>query len=552
MKGEMMMKTLLILVIALLALQLSSAAQTTTAPQPDAKNQNTITGIVIGADGKPVKNAAVSATAMGLRNQQSRATTTNEDGAFRVVNLKAGAYRLRASLPGFVTATEGLRNVFSGESVTLSLVKGGVITGKVTDANGEPIPGMLVKLIGTQTTQSSVSKRTDDRGIYRIFGIPAGNYVVLADGIAFGWSWMNADYEENIPTYYPSSTRDTALPVKIDHGEELTGIDIRYRSERGYRVSGKLTGAVTSQNNKHVSVIYPASGNVVATTYLYGDKQGQPFELRGVPNGEYDLIAESKLGSDAGAASTPRRVMVAGADVTGLELKLMPLSSLAGKVVLEELKPTERPSTCEIKRNAVIEETVITARFDENTPRTQPQTTIPSAQGEFSLSNLDPGRYRLGFELPSEDWYVRAMTLPADAATKKPIDAARNGMALKSGENSKLLTVIIAKGAASLAGKLTTAMPARVHLIPVEKEAADDVLRYAEVAAASDGAFTMRHLAPGKYWVLARSLTDALRPAALDPAERAKLRSAAEAAHQVIALQTCQRLINYNLALPGK
>ncbi len=546
------MKTLLTLGITLLSLSSISYAQPITAPPPEAKTKGTITGQVLGADGKPVPNAAVAVTAVGLRNQPSRAVTTNEDGAFRVVGLKPGAYRLRASMPAFVTAPEGLRNFYPGEFATLRLVKGGAMTGKVTDANGDPIPGMNIKLIGVREMSSTASRRTDDRGIYRIYGIPAGNYVVLADGLSFGWSWMNSDYEENIPTYYPSATRDTALPVAIQHGEELTGIDIRYRSERGYRVSGKLTGALEGQAGINISLNYPASGNAVASVWAYDNKQGIAFELRGVPNGEYDLIAERKRGDETGAASAPRRVIVAGTDVTGVELKLMPLSSLAGKVMLEELKATERPPTCEIKRNAVLEETIITARVDEDTRRAQPPTTVPTAPGDFKLNNLDPGHYRLDFELPSEDWYLRAITLPAEAATKKPVDAARTGIALRSGESAKALTITIAKGAASLQGKMTTAQPARVHLIPVEKERADDVLRYAEITAASDGTFTLRHLAPGKYWVLARPLTEATRPVAWDSTERANLRHEAEAASQMIQLQPCQRVVDYQLTLLTK
>ncbi len=542
------MKALLTLAMVLLCSIVSAQPAT----QSEVKTKNAITGQVIGADGKPVKNAAVSATAIGARNSQSRAVTTNEDGAFRIADVKPGAYRLRASLPGYVTATEGLGNVYPGEFVTLNLVKGGVVTGKVTDASGEPIPGMNVKLIGLQNAQSSASKRTDDRGVYRIFGVPAGNYMVLADGIDFGWSWMNADYEENIPTYYPSATRDTALPIAIQPGEELTGIDIRYRSERGYRVSGKLTGAIAGLSSTEVSLQYPASNNAVATTFIYSDKQGVGFELRGVPNGEYDLIAERKRSDEPGAASAPRRVIVAGTDVTGVELKLMPLSSLAGKVILEERKATERPPTCEIKRNAVIEETIITARVDEDTRRAQLPTAVPTMQGDFKLNNLDPGRYRVGFELPSEDWYVRAVTLPPDAATKKPMDVARSGIALRSGESVKAVTITIAKGAASWQGKIADSQPARVHLIPVEKEWADEVLRYAEIATASDGTFTLRHLAPGKYWALARPLTEATRPAAWDSTERANLRRAADAANQRMQLQPCQRVADYKVAITPK
>ena len=107
MKGETRMKTLLILVVALLFFCHTVSAQPSSAPPADAKTKNAITGQVIGADGKPVKNAAVSATAIGTRNSQSRAVTTNEDGAFRIPDVKPGAYRLAPPCPASLLQQKG-------------------------------------------------------------------------------------------------------------------------------------------------------------------------------------------------------------------------------------------------------------------------------------------------------------------------------------------------------------------------------------------------------------------------------------------------------------
>lgn len=90
-------------------------------------------------------------------------------------------------------------------------------------------------------------------------------------------------------------------------------------------------------------------------------------------------------------------------------------------------------------------------------------------------------------------------------------------------------------------------MPSQIHLILVEREKADDVLRYAETETKSDGAFNLTNLAPGKYWLLPRSKTDDRAP--FDAARRVALRREAEALNNVIELQPCQRLANYELSL---
>jgi hypothetical protein len=47
-----------------------------------------------------------------------------------------------------------------------------------------------------------------------------------------------------------------------------------------------------------------------------------------------------------------------------------------------------------------------------------------------------------------------------------------------------------------------------VHLVPAETASADEVLRYAEVAADRDGAFEIKNMSPGKYRLLVRAATD--------------------------------------------
>jgi hypothetical protein len=134
---------------------------------------------------------------------------------------------------------------------------------------------------------------------------------------------------------------------------------------------------------------------------------------------------------------------------------------------------------------------------------------------------------------------------------------------LKAGEKVSGVMVTVAEGAASVSGKAVPAnapaeTPAgkdsrppsrlRIHLVPAETAGANDVLRYADALARSDGSFLLTNIAPGKYWLVARAATDdepidePPAPIAWDAIERAKLRKEAEAAKTEIELKPCQRV----------
>jgi hypothetical protein len=468
----------------------------------------------------------------------------------------------------------------AGDHVIITLAKGGVITGRVTDELGMPMIGTQVYLRMVRTldgqppgvkTISRVSDRsrlTDDRGVYRLYGLEPGVYIVNVNDAA-------GDEGRDAPTYYPSATRDTAAEIPVHGGEEVPNIDIRHRAERGHVVSGKLTGELPSTGNfgsVAVDLIGRTDGqlfNSVGVSALAGNGRGFAFEA--VPDGEYDLIAHKNNPNDRtkddAAASPPRRVTVKDADVTGIELRLVKLASIAGRVVTEA---NSVQKTCEQKQPVSIEEILLITESEgkgsvanqvvmAKSLHSQPANYVaPNEKGEFKLAQLEAGRYRLLADLPGLNWYVRAITQPAPqtgGAAKGKADAARNPMALKAGEKLSGVEVAIAEGAASLSGRVISAKDGgnlpqrlRVHLLPAETTATDDVLRYREAMTGQNGQFEFKHLAPGKYFLLARSVSeneansDTLRPAAFDTAQRIQLRREAEAAKNEITLEPCSRV----------
>ena len=257
--------------------------------------------------------------------------------------------------------------------------------------------------------------------------------------------------------------------------------------------------------------------------------------------------------------------MVRGADLNGIELKLLKLGSVSGRVVIEAPKAECQAASDQFK----VEETLIELKRDDRTPGVFASGLFPMEAGMylggatpekgggFTVNNMEAGRYRIGADLPDENWYIRAIT---QAATPKPVDVSRAGVTLKQGEKISGIEMIIAQGAASLSGRVVPSRDGsqlpkrlRVHLVPAETAAADDLLRYAESPVRGDGSFEFKHIAPGKYLLHARQASEKDandgqdRPLAWDSIERAKLRREAAAAKNEIELKTCERVKDYIL-----
>jgi hypothetical protein len=305
---------------------------------------------------------------------------------------------------------------------------------------------------------------------------------------------MPDEQVDDAPSYHPSSSRDTATELTVQNGFELNGVDIRYRGDRGRSVSGKLYDA-SGGGGGNVYLQQASSGEILRADWrvlnVNRREEGVGFEIRGVADGEYDLVAERLRGDDDGAASPPRRIAVRGADVSGIELRLQPFASVTGKMSLVEIKSESKegaaPGACAGGRQAVFDEATLTL-LPETAPRpgansATERSATPSQQGDFRIRHLNAGRYRFDLQLPSEAWYAQAIS-QLNPQTKRAVDLARSGLAVKSGEKIKDVTITIASGAAGLKGKAKAAegrkLPPnlRIHLVPAEKESAEDALRY--------------------------------------------------------------------------
>jgi hypothetical protein len=416
----------------------------------------------------------------------------------------------------------------------------------VRDARGE-IPKFTPFGINEQAT--------DDRGIYRIYGLRPGSYIVSAGGAGFSPTFN--PYDGDMPTYAPSTTRDNAAEVAVRSGEDST-MDIRYRGEPGHTISG--TAKVVGQNGASITLAPAGSPAPLANTFQ--SLGGRGFAFSGLGDGDYDLVAQevtSTLISTSTmpslSVSEPKRVSVRGADVTGIELSPRPLGSISGKIALESSKDPE----CQGKRPPLLAETFI--RLQKPDPEKEDwlytrifvNSASPDASGAFVIRNLAPNKYQFEPRFYARYWYLQSITTTTAAAKPQKIDAAANWTTLKSGEQLANVTITLAQGAASISGRVPVAegaaIPAgtSVFLVPAEPDKADDVLRYFMSEVGADQTFTFSNLPPGKYLALidtqSTTLTKLRQPEGAPT--RTKLRRSAEAKKNDLELKPCQTVADF-------
>ena len=573
-KSHRIAGVLLILLLASLCVTAQSHSQPATV-KVDTKT-GVITGRVINENGQPHVNVDVwvrPATSEGLPVTR---TTTNRDGVFKLTGLVHGSYSVSAAVPAHIPkAPDSVQVVFkTGDLVTLVLTKGGVVTGTVTDTKGDPVVGIGVRvlMVSDESGRTYADGRryyenmTDDRGVYRVYGVPTGTYIVSADGSVEerSSSRMSVNgFAKDLPTYAPSSNREAADAISVRIGEEVSNVNIRYRGERGSTISGIVNGLPDDNRGIRVALTSIVEGGP------RWDKPSQAgsreFTLDGIPDGDYHLAATAYWGDGTRRQSESILLNVRGADIEGLELTAVPLAAISGRVVLEPLKAL--PPECTEKRQPQFPETSTTAwhRVTEGKGK-RPQfvwrvgSETPNAEGNFKFSGVAANEYYFAIRFSAQQWFLRSITFAPPTSNGKPIDATRTWTTVKPGDQLSGLTFTLAQGAGLIRGEISLAetqtLPEKTvaFLVPAEPDSADEVLRYFAAPVNAEGRFWLNNVAPGRYWMLAQHGTDDTRNQASKvrlpdgAALRSSLRHAAEKAKTEIEIKPCQE-VTFRLAL---
>src|SRR5215831_1574321 len=337
--------------LTLLALFVSCAFAATSQTQSAAKEPNSSLSGKVTIKGKPAAGILI-----GMHpNRTSSAPAayraiTNEDGVYRINHIANGSYQVKLAAPALVPADGDHPDrqiiVFAREStienMNFDLVPGGAVTGKVTDSDGRPLIQMTILLqIVTQPNQSTVWPSspysvTDDRGVYRLFGIPAGHYKIAAVD--------PRRISQTLPkTYYPDvQAADKASIIEVAEGSEVADVNIKVGPPPAtFAVSGEVVDESGQPVPKVTIGLNRLSddGNSfvdISNNSTRSDQQGR-FRIS-IPAGKYSLSSYAPEGSDL-QADDPVELNV-DEDIDDVVLTMSNGALISGSVVFEGAKPT--------------------------------------------------------------------------------------------------------------------------------------------------------------------------------------------------------------------
>jgi hypothetical protein len=449
----------------LLLVPLSAHAQTAPAI---AKPNGTISGKVT-VNEKGVPDILVAAQSLDRPMQQPAARAKSDAGGrYHLTGLPAGQYQIMAIAPALVSS-DGSGNpgyrfgksvvLASGEEaddVDIKLIEGGVITGRVTDADGKPVIEERINLqmidqAGNVNNRANVPmgnyqmSQTDDRGIYRIYGLSAGRYRVSV-GSTEGGFMMSRNRTYYAVTFY-GNTSDAAKAsiVELQDGTEATNIDIRVgRATNTFVASGRIVDAENGQPIPGIRFMY---GPARANQPFYGGFVGMPtsargeFRMEGLEPGRYGVAVSASFESSTHYAD-PLFFEITDTDLTNLELKASRGLTLSGVVVFEGSRAKE------------LQQNIGTLRVGASVSspaNPQNQTSSWSAiavDGSFQLPGVRPGKARLYVGSMSSSALRGITILRAD---RGGVDVTQN-LEVQAGESITDLRIVATLGAGTIRG----------------------------------------------------------------------------------------------------
>jgi hypothetical protein len=346
-------------VLAFLSLTASASAQTVTR-QTNKAPRGTVSGRIT------IKEKPAAGVVVGMRRSDNfmpfepyQKATTDQEGFYRITNVAAGTYEILPSAPAHVMADlkdSRSKSVIVGEDenvegINFAMVRGGVITGRVTDADGRPVIQQQVTLYsadafdqpqGPQAQPRQVfqtgSGQTDDRGVYRIYGLTAGRYKVASgrseDTFSGAFMVARSTYKQ---VFYPDVNDPAkATVIEVKEGSEAANIDITLgRALQTFSASGRVVDGEKGQPIPNMRFgLQRNSGQRTEYVSSMGISNAQgDFVIEGLIPGNYGVYLIPGQGSEMRVE--PFSFDILDQDVTGLAIRLSKGASLTGVIALE-------------------------------------------------------------------------------------------------------------------------------------------------------------------------------------------------------------------------
>jgi protocatechuate 3,4-dioxygenase beta subunit len=476
-------------------------------------------GVVLDATtGQPVRKISIDLyrrsapmlyTGEASKFPNSYSTISGPSGRFAFSAIVPGEYVLAASGNDYPEQAYGKRNRYTGgdpiklapgedrTGIDFRLEPGVVISGKVTDEDGDPLEnvtvGTLVRGHNGVRVQFTQGNLTNDLGEYRIFGLHAGPFLMVAAPSGQTRGSSNGEIYE--PELYPGTTDPSqATFVDARPGDVLSDVNIALTPVSPARIGLLLiNGATGLPDSSAYPNLFPTDETwrkLANVLYRPSTPQGQGrFEIEGIAPGSYVLTASSQIGQTSLYGQLPIQVS-AGENLDGLQLTLTRAIQLSGQVTADSSPGFNFSSLA------------VSLKPDPSNPLPPNlYNSFGSVQrdGTFVMQNVPPGKYRVNVEGFPPQYYLKSATLEG-------ADVLENGLTLVAGSQPGELALFLSLDGGSITGTVLgddKPVPgATVVLIPDPPRRDRDDL-YSTTQTDSMGRFAMPGLPEGDYKLFA-------------------------------------------------
>jgi 5-hydroxyisourate hydrolase-like protein (transthyretin family) len=424
----------------------------------------------------------------------SKFVKTDETGNFVIRNVKPGTYIAYVKSEGILNQDsykfsfrranqdnkpeqlfEKIEIGGLGEfQIVVAARRGGSISGKIVYADGEAAVGVMVEALRKEgEIFSNISSdfsssgyrigmaETDDRGAYRISGLPDGQYIIrVIEPISHGQN--SAQYIYNLRgnqnsilrTYYPEGeTSKNAKEMEILPGQEQAGIDIMLPERRLFTLSGRIAKKSDGTPLENFSVTFYSlaerdtrvadslSGNATVS-----NKNGE-WTLKGLPKGKYRItIMQGYNYSDGDQkqkkeafTNMVREIEITDENLAGVNFDVPSEASVTGTIVAEGGKDVPEGVRIVLFNEENRELNYSDYNFEGKKPASKKETA-------FRIGKMNEGKYRLA-SLNGDIFYVKSATLGGR-------DIINSAFEIKEGESLSGLRIVISTTMGTVKGKV--------------------------------------------------------------------------------------------------
>ncbi len=470
-----------------------------------------ISGTVVNSvTGQPLEQARVF-VALPQQPGDREVGITGADGRFQFDDLAAGKYTLGAEKHGFllqgfeehedyssaIVVGPGL----SAENLVFRIAPEAVISGQIVDQQSEPVRDARVILFrsslrtGKRMIRRAESTTTDDRGQYRFGSLQAGTYFVVVSARPWFAPYTmsardpndqdgasNAPLDLTYPTvYYSGATESSqATPLTLAAGDhvsadvtlaEVPSLHIRVRTPKlnahqGYSVlvMPEAFPGTTLPMPVYLQTTISRRGGIDIAGLAPGQDRLQ-LVFPGKPTLSYSQEVDLQSDTEIDASSSDQAQTISG-------------------TVRVEGGSRLPPGAAIILRNSISGH-VASARV------------LPDGQFQFDSHQVIPsGTYEVG--LSTDNFFLVSLSATGTHVVGRTIEIR--------GSNSIRLSILASQGVGGIEGTVVSdgdKAVAGAMIVLVPDNPADNSVLIRRDQSDSDGTFTLPHVVPGHYTLLA-------------------------------------------------